>query len=244
MRVITVANRKGGTAKTTTVVNLAYGLAERGSRVLVLDLDNQGHVMHGLTALGCESQNIITSLPLAGFFKAVVKCSDNVYATSVDTSAANTNEEIALETIRQWCDGEMVSSNFDIVLIDTPPTLSTQLMAALAAATDIIIPATPMPLASDGVQKLLNACRNAMKHKKFRATNLNILPVMVERNLKLHRQELSHWYTRYGRQLVLAPIHKNIKLAEAFTEKKPIMAYARESRGAIEYTALCEQIIG
>ena len=75
MRVITVANRKGGTAKTTTVVNLAFGLAQHGNRVLVLDLDNQGHVMQGLTALGTESQNVITTMPLKGFFTSIVKCS-------------------------------------------------------------------------------------------------------------------------------------------------------------------------
>lgn len=244
MRVITVANRKGGTAKTTTVVNLAFGLAQHGNRVLVLDLDNQGHVMQGLTALGTESQDIITTMPLKGFFTSIVKCSEKIYATHVDTTRANTNDDIALDAIRLWCDSDQVSTHFDIVIIDTPPTLSSQLMAALSAATDIIIPATPMPLASDGVQKLLNACRKAMAERKFRATSLTILPVMVEQNLKLHRQELSSWYGRYGRNKVLSPIHKNITLAEAFAKKKPVFAYAPHSRGARDYTELCKQLIG
>lgn len=68
MKVITVANRKGGTAKTTTVVNLAYGFAQAGKRVMVIDLDNQGHVMHGLKALGCAPQNEVTELPISLFF--------------------------------------------------------------------------------------------------------------------------------------------------------------------------------
>ena len=244
MRVITVANRKGGTAKTTTVVNLAFGLAQHGNRVLVLDLDNQGHVMQGLSALGNESQTSITSMPLKGFFTSIVKCCDKIYATNVDTTRANTNEDIALDAIRRWCDSDEVSQQFDMVIIDTPPTLSPQLIAALSAATDIIIPATPMPLASDGVQKLLNACRNAMVERKFRATSLTILPVMVEQSLKLHRQEMSNWFGRYGRNKVLRPIHKNIKLAEAFAENKPILAYAPNSRGAHDYTELCKQLIG
>ena len=117
-------------------------------------------------------------------------------------------------------------------------------MSALSAATDIIIPATPLPLASDGVQKLLNACRNAMAERKFRATKLTILPVMVEQNLKLHRQELNNWYGRYGRSKVLSPIRKSIKLAEAFAENKPVFAYAPNSRGAHDYTELCKQLIG
>lgn len=244
MRVITVANRKGGTAKTTTVVNLAYGFAQANKRVIVLDLDNQGHVMHGLKALGCVQQSDITELPLNTFFTSIVKCADNIYATDVDTCNANTNEEITLDVLRNWCDSEAVTKHFDIVLIDTPPTLSPQLMAALSAATDIIIPATPLPLASDGVQKLLNACRNAMEERKFRATKLTILPVMVEQNLKLHRQELSNWYGRYGRSKVLNPIRKSIKLAEAFAENKPVFAYAPNSRGAHDYTELCKQLIG
>lgn len=244
MKVITVANRKGGTAKTTTVVNLAYGFAQAGKRVMVIDLDNQGHVMHGLKALGCTLQSEITELPISHFFTSVVKCSENIYATNVDTNKANTNDNITLDTLRNWCDSVPVTTHFDIVLIDTPPTLSPQLMAALSAATDIIIPATPLPLASDGVQKLLTACRNAMAERKFRATRLTILPVMVEQNLKLHRQELGGWYERYGRNKVLLPIRKSIKLAEAFAQNKPVFAYAPQSRGAHDYTELCKQLIG
>lgn len=244
MRVITVANRKGGTAKTTTVVNLAYGFAQQGCRVMVIDLDNQGHVMQGLNGLKIEMQTDINRMPLRHFFTGIVKCSDNIYATCVDTSRANTNEHLPLDTIRNWCDSVETSVLFDVVIIDTPPTLSPQLMAALAAATDIIIPAAPLPLASDGVQKLLNACRNAMAEGKFRATQLTILPVMVELNLKLHRRELDNWYIRYGRKKVLSPIRKSISLAEAFAENKPIFAHAPNSRGACDYTELCKQIIG
>ena len=83
-----------------------------------------------------------------------------------------------------------------------------------------------------------------MAERKFRATKLTILPVMVEQNLKLHRQELSNWYGRYGRSKVLSPIRKSIKLAEAFAENKPVFAYAPNSRGAHDYTELCKQLIG
>ncbi|CAH1208759.1 ParA family protein [Alteromonas mediterranea] len=244
MKVITVANRKGGTAKTTTVVNLAYGFAQAGKRVMVIDLDNQGHVMHGLKALGCAPQNEVTELPISHFFTSILKCSENIYATDVDTNKANTNDNVTLDTLRNWCDSDCVTRHFDVVLIDTPPTLSPQLMAALSAATDIVIPATPLPLATDGVQKLLTACRNAMAQQKFRATTLTILPVMVEQNLKLHRQQLSEWYERYGRSKVLVPIRKSIKLAEAFAQNKPVFAYAPNSRGAHDYTELCKQLIG
>lgn len=83
-----------------------------------------------------------------------------------------------------------------------------------------------------------------MAQRKFRATKLTILPVMVEQNLKLHRQELSGWYERYGRNKVLVPIRKSIKLAEAFAQNKPVFAYAPNSRGAHDYTELCKQLIG
>ena len=88
MRVITVANRKGGTAKTTTVVNLAYGFAQANKRVIVLDLDNQGHVMHGLKALGCVQQSDITELPLNTFFTSIVKCADNISVLSCESLKA------------------------------------------------------------------------------------------------------------------------------------------------------------
>lgn len=244
MRVFTIANRKGGTAKTTTVVNLAYGLTEYNKRVLVIDLDNQGHVMLGLKALASNDDVNDLSLPNHSLFSRVVKCSPMLYVASVDVDNSLSNEPVMLDSLRLWCDSPELVKHFDIVIIDTPPTLGPQLMAALSAATDIVIPAVPLPLASDGVRKLLNACCNAMEKRKFRATQLKILPVMVEQRLKLHRQELSSWYQRYGRTKVLTPIRKSINLAEAFGANMPVVSFAPRSRGAQDYTELCKQIIG
>ena len=88
IRVFTRANRKGGTAKTTTVVNLAYGLTEYNKRVLVIDLDNQGHVMLGLKALASNDDVNDLSLPNHSLFSRVVKCSPMLYVASVDVDIA------------------------------------------------------------------------------------------------------------------------------------------------------------
>jgi chromosome partitioning protein len=241
MRVITVANRKGGSAKTTTVVNLAYGLATRGQRVLVLDLDNQGHVLHGFSQ--GEQSPISPAFPITHFYKQLVAVHPNIDITEVNNTSSDIGSQIHLQAVREWCDDSRLCARYDVILIDTPPTLNAQLMAALAAATEIVIPAAPLPLSSDGVDKLLFACLKAVSERKFRAKSIKLLPVMVEKNVRLHRLTLNQWRERFGNAKVFSPIYKCIKLAEAFSTNKPISEFAPKCRGAKDYDALCNAMI-
>ena len=242
--IVVVANRKGGTAKTTTVVNLAYALLQSHKRVLVFDLDNQGHVTLGFA----ESQQALQKMTNPAWLHDMPEI-QGVYAYDecLHLALANTAQEadhdsVSLERVTQMLDSASATGLYDVILVDTPPTLGPILLSALAAAHRIIIPAEPTPLASDGVKKLLNACLRAISKKHFRATTIEILPVMVDGQLKLHRQVLVDWTKRFGQGRLLPAIRRNIKLAEAFAAHIPVNRFAPGCAGAQDYRSLCESL--
>ncbi|OFC71340.1 ParA family protein [Alteromonas confluentis] len=242
--VLVVANRKGGTAKTTTVVNLAYALSERGARVLVIDLDNQGHVEFGFSAGDAQSNQLTMPDWLSSFeeFKGVFCYSDNIQLVLAHTNSAFDESAYKLDRFSSMFDAISSTNQFDIILVDTPPTLGPRLLSALAGANKIVIPAEPTPLASDGVNKLLNACMKAIQNKHFRATTIDILPVMVDGKLRIHRQTLGLWQQKFGAGRILPAIRRNVKVAEAFAVHLPVFEYAPLSAGAEDYRCLCDRL--
>lgn len=241
-KVMVIANRKGGTAKTTTAVNLAYGLSQKGFRVLVCDLDNQGHVAIGF---GCvngdepfEQPEWLATVPaLKGLYRY------NEYIDIAVASNEQQQEVFTLPFLTTVFGRVRTLNQYDLILVDTPPTLGPVLLSALAAADQILIPSEPTPLASDGVQKLLNACVRAIKKQQFRATKISVLPVMVDKQLLLHRATLDSWNQRFGATRLLPPIRRNIKVAEAFAACCPVSVYAPACSGAKDYQLLCDNFL-
>ncbi|MDO6474779.1 ParA family protein [Alteromonas sp. 1_MG-2023] len=243
-KVLVVANRKGGTAKTTTVVNLAYALSEKGAKVLVIDLDNQGHIELGFTA----QPDLLSALSQPAWmsefeeFKGVLAYSDRIHLALAHTDSAFDESAYTLDRFSQLFDNAGDAGHYDIILVDTPPTLGPRLLSALAGAHRIVIPAEPTPLASDGVNKLLNACMKAIRNKHFRASGIDILPVMVDGKLRIHRQTLGLWQEKFGAGRILPAIRRNVKLAEAFAVHQPVSEYAPLSAGAKDYRSLCDSL--
>lgn len=242
-KVMVVANRKGGTAKTTTVVNLAYTLAMQNQRVLVIDTDNQGHIAHGFLADAPATRTVTPAwLNNDNYFKGVVHYHPQLDLCLPRSTIDYLEHNVGLDWLCRFIGHAEVQQGYDIVLIDTPPTLGPILLSALAAADTIIIPAEPSPLSSDGVGKLITACTSAIRKKQFRANKILILPVMVDQQLKLHRHVLKQWSARFGGQRLLPYIRRNIKLAEAFSHRTPVTEYAPRSHGAEDYSVLCAHL--
>lgn len=239
--VIVVANRKGGTAKTTTVVNLAHQLAVQQQRVLILDLDNQGHIEFGF---GHKLSPVPQSrwLDTTPIFRGLFRFNAWIDLALADIRLGEQEQCVKLHSFCHLLEQPAIQQHYDAVLIDTPPTLGPVLLAALAAANRIVIPAEPTPLASDGVNKLLNACTRAIQGRRFKASRVEILPVMVDKHLTLHRQTLGQWEGRFGHDRVLPAIRRNIKLAEAFSHQQPVAEYAPRCAGAQDYKVLCKTL--
>lgn len=241
-QVLVVANRKGGTAKTTTVVNLAYSLTHAGYRVLVIDCDNQAQASHGFIPT-IDQDGLQSPVWLNGVDYFSGTCTVSPRLMLCIPKAQGAQDSLQLNWLEELAFHPEVQGTFDYVLVDTPPTLGAVLMGAMAIADIIVIPAEPTPLASNGVMKLIGACKNAVINNQFRARQILLLPVMVDEQLILHRQILKEWIVRFGESRVLPFIRRNVKLAEAFLVNKPVQQYAPGSNGARDYQQLSENLM-
>jgi chromosome partitioning protein len=246
---ITVANQKGGCAKTTTVVNLAASLAEQGYRTLVLDLDPQANASQWFL----ESDSIngafklltgsdpLQSLVNSTLNKRIDLISASQELTKIEKILAN---ELAVEfTLKRRLTQDLVKK-WDFILIDTPPTLGLITVNALACATELLIPVTTHAMTLAGVAQLLNKI-NAIK--ELINPNLSILgylPSRVDKRTKHSLEVLEALRSQFGDKVFKSSIRENIRLAEAPSFKESILEYDSNSGASEDFRALAKEILG
>ncbi len=242
LRVIAVCNRKGGAGKTTTSVNLATELAHLGWRVLLLDLDSQGHCAVGLghkVAPGAATLHAIFTDPQATLTGAVVDTAiDNLALAPADQlfeHGSGTRDELLLARALQ--DPALVA-RFDLVIVDTPPSLDLLLLNALSAASWVLVPFVPHPLSYEGVRQLMRVLFRVMSRQNPGLKLLGFLPMMAAEHIRQHRSITADVGRQFGAPRVLTGIRNDIKLAESFAAGLPVRQYAPGSRGAQDYAAL------
>jgi chromosome partitioning protein len=251
MRVIAIANQKGGCGKTTTVVNLAAAFAAKGQKVLVVDLDPQGHSTLGL---GCDPESFTKTIYNA-IVDLNVPISDVISPSktaNVDVAPSNvllSGAELDLATVsgREFMLSEQfktIDSNYDICVIDCPPSLGILTLNALIASTDLIVPVQVHYYAMEGLKQLFETCEIIQEHFnpcKVKITGL--LLTFVEDRLIFTNQIQQQMREFFGDLVFETVIHRNIRLAEAPSAGESVITYAPDSRGAQEYTALVEEVL-
>lgn len=243
-QVLALSNRKGGTGKTTTTVNLAAEFGRRGLRTLVIDLDTQGHAAcgfgvepgrgtprahHALREDGVPLADAVLPTALPNVWLA--PADDQYEEADRPTPATRLAEQMA-----------RLRGRFDRIVIDTPPSLGGTLVNALAAADAVLVPLLPHHLAGEGVRQLTRLFfRVAMDHNPDLRL-LGIVPVMVDRRLNLHRQVIAAMSRQFGADRIFTGIRSDIHLAEAFAAGQPIAAYRPRSRGTLDHSLLVDEI--
>jgi chromosome partitioning protein len=251
MRIIAIANQKGGCGKTTTAVNLAAALAMKGKRVLLLDLDSQGHATLGLGHspqtltrtiydIMVNPQTPICSVTLDTKIEGLYVVPSNILLSSAEIElSAKPDREFILA--RQL---ETVNSSYDICLIDCPPGVGLLTVNALVACSEIIVPVQANYYAVEGLRQLLDVAeiiKTSFPHITGRT--LKLLLTFMEDRLLLCRQ-IKHQICKFFGSLVFETvIHRSVRLAEAPSAGQSVMTYAPGGIGAAEYSALAEEII-
>jgi len=242
LRIIAVCNRKGGAGKTTTALNLAAELAHMGRRVLLLDLDSQGHCAVGAGVKYQRAEPTVHAI----FTNPQAKLMDAVRATAFPNLALAPADQLfehgsgirdELLLARALRD-PAIAAQFDVVVVDTPPSLDLLLLNALSAANGVLVPFVPHPLSYEGVRQLMRVLFKIMSKQNPGLKLLGFLPMMAAEHIRQHRVVTGDVARQFGAPRVLAGIRNDIKLAESFAAGQPIRHYAPSSRGAQDYAAL------
>ena len=242
-----VTNQKGGVGKTTSAVNIAYYLAKSGQRVLLVDLDPQGNATSGL---GIEKDSLdattgevlLQKTDLAVAIKqtghknlSVVPTTPHLANVEVELAGV-THKFTRLKSALESIDG------YDVIIIDSPPSLSLLTVNGLIAARYVLLPVQAEFYALEGLGQLLETMKLIRKGMNPRLELIGVLPTMVDARTTLSTQVQQEIKKHFGDKVFQATIPRNIRLAEAPSHGVPVGAYDRWSKGARAYKAAAKEL--
>ncbi len=246
-KIIGVANQKGGVGKTTTAVNLAAALGVLEKKVLLIDADPQANATSGL---GIEEVNYSTYNLLehsADVRDCIQKTSSpnlDLVPSHIDLVAAEI--ELVDRDKREYMLKkalEEVKSEYDYIIIDCAPSLGLITVNALTAADSVIIPIQCEYFALEGLGKLLNTVKNVQKIHNYDLDIEGLLLTMYDSRLRLSNQVVEEVNTHFPEMVFETVISRNVRLSEAPSFGESILMYDAESKGAIQYIQLAEEVL-
>lgn len=244
MKIIAITNHKGGSAKTTTTVNLAAALAELGRRVLVVDLDPQGSATEWLgQPLG--DRTVLDAYLVRSDVTAVVTATtapgvDLVPATYYLVAADRRQETaIALGIIRAL---ERLPPMWEYVLIDCPPSHSSLAVAPLAVASYVVVPVEARVLALRGIASLMGTMDSVRERLNPDLVLAGVIASRVNRT-RHAREVVARLRERFGDLVFDVVVREAVSLAEAPSFQLPITRYAPDSAGAEDFRAVARELL-
>jgi chromosome partitioning protein len=244
-RTVAVANQKGGVAKTTTVHCLGVALAERGHRVLLVDLDPQACLTF---SAGIESDDLDRSIHDVLVRRTptdeVLQKSGELRVVPSTIDVAGAEVHLLSRTGREYvlrAALEPVHDDYDIVLIDCPPTLGILTINALTAASEVLIPLQCEALGRRGVTQLLETVDDVRTYTNPHLAVTGVVATMYD-GRTLHAQEVLDGVASLGLGLVPPPIPKSVKVAEAPGVARSVLEHAPRSKAAVAYRELAANL--
>lgn len=250
--ILAIANQKGGVGKTTTCINLAAALAERGARVLLVDIDPQGNASTGL-GISPEARKLtsydvileqaaIPDVTQPTDIDGLMICPGNADLASTDIELV-TNEKRSFLLHDALRAHSMDGLALDFVLIDCPPSLSLLTVNALVAADAVLVPLQAEFFALEGLSQLMLTIREVRQTANPGLRVEGVLLTMYDGRNRLSLQVESDVRQTLGDLVFKTIIPRNVRLSEAPSFAQPVLSYDSTSRGAEAYRALASEIL-
>jgi len=247
--ILSFINQKGGVGKTTSAVNVALSLAVSEVRTLLIDLDPQSNATTGLSSLFKDLSGSVYDILVKD-----IKVSDAINKTSfshldiIPSTNHLVGAEVELVSIlaREYQlkkSLENLDSNYDIIIIDCPPSLGLLTINALTASNSLIIPIQCEYYALEGLGQLLNTIRLVQQHLNKDLKIAGVIMTMFDSRLNLSNQVVEEVDGFFKDKLFKTMIHRNVRLSEAPSFGKPVLLYDANSKGAQNYLSLTEEIL-
>lgn len=254
-KTIALANRKGGSGKTTSTINLADGLARNGQRVLVLDADSQAQAtiscgvlpfkltasLYELLLMAADQERLrdaIHNIMIHGpkMFD-LIPARPDLSAWELEAAHLSNSKSIMRDFLIE------LDAAYDYILLDLPPSLGLITVNGLVAADELIIPIEPSFLSMDGLAQMTSILYKINAELNPGLKLLGILPVKCDLRTNLARSVIEEIRQNFGHERLLPPIRNDIKLAEAPSFGKTIFEYASGCRGAEDYAQVVNIIL-
>ncbi len=247
-QVFCIANQKGGVGKTTTAVNLAASLTSLGCRTLLVDLDPQGNATMGsgvdkteveqsvypvLLGLSTLKANLVSSP--AGY--DLLPANRELAGAEVELVSIDRREHRLRDAL------QTAASDYDVILVDCPPSLSLLTLNGLCAAHGVVIPMQCEYFALEGLSDLVNSIKRVHGGLNKDLKIIGLLRVMFDPRMTLSQQVSEQLLKHFGDRVFNTVIPRNVRLAEAPSHGQSVLAYDPSSRGAVAYRSFAQELI-
>lgn len=246
--VITVANQKGGVGKTTTAIHVGHGLAQRGCRVLLVDLDIQGNIA---ASLGLEASDDLYHLlhPDPGLHKPLRQVVISSGRDNLDVIRSHKKTEPLIQTLT-GVDGRhlvlldaLSEADYDVILFDCAPSAGLLQTAAMVASDYLIVPTELSQLSVIGIKAILTSLQTVRRISRSECELVGVVPVKYNRTTSESHEQLIHLANAF-KQLVLPPIPQDAKCAEAVRAQQTLWEYAPKCRALQGFVNGSGKLIG
>lgn len=249
-KIITVANQKGGVAKTTTAVNLGASLAALGKKALLVDMDPQGNATSGvginkIEIKRCIYDALINEVPLGGIVQKTAVGGLFVAPSTIQLAGAEV-ELVSMLSREMKLKKALLpfKANYDYIIIDCPPSLGLLTLNAMTAADSLLIPIQCEYYALEGLSQLMNTISLVKKHLNPSLDILGVVLTMFDARTNLSTQVVEEVREYFKEQVFETVIQRNVRLSEAPSYGQPITLYDSRSKGAENYNDLAKEVIG
>ena len=247
-KVIAIANQKGGVRKTTTSINLSACVAEKGKKVLLIDIDPQGNATSGLSINNHEERSVydvlVDDIKIEDAIKPTMVKNLHICASNIDLAGAEI-ELVSLVSRENRLKNaiDRMETNYDYVFIDCPPSLGLITLNAFTAADSVIVPIQCEYYALEGLGQLVNSIKLVKKHLNPDLEIEGVLLTMYDSRTRLSSQVAEEVSKYFGERVFDTVIPRNIRLSEAPSHGLPISMYDPLSKGARTYKKLAKELI-